>query len=69
LQLHLWAIIYVLYLCFFKTNGLCSHPKDLFIVACFPSLGSFALNGFLLRHFHLTAILFGLAALPSSKIF
>ncbi len=58
-----------LYLCSFKTNSLCLRPKDLLIVACLPSLGSFALNGFLLRHFRLMEILFGLAALPSSEIF
>jgi hypothetical protein len=48
---------------------LCSRPKDLLIVACLPSLGSFVPNGFLLRHFRLMAILFGLVASPSSKIF
>ncbi len=58
-----------LYSCSFKPNGLFSRPKDLLIVACLPRLGSFALNGFLLRHFCLMAILFGLAALTSSKIF
>ena len=58
-----------LYLCFFKPNGLCLRPKDLLLVACLPSLGSFALNRFLLHHFRMTAILFSLAALPSGKIF